>query len=271
MSKPSAEQLMALADGELDAAASRELEAQIAADPQLAMQYRVFVETKEPISRLFASRAQDAVPERLVALVQDYDLGAQPHGTARPRKLNFGSGMERLRRRFADAVVAPQFALAGIAAAFALGLALGVTLPNGPATTQSPTGEMLVGWHPAGSGLGAALEAKSSGARVAIGQAGGVAIAFRGVLSFRSKAGEFCRQYRLEPSDGRAQLGVACRRDRGGWKDVIRVTGAKVGALKPAVSVATQQVDQTIDRLIAGNVMDGSNEARMIAAGWRDR
>ena len=73
MNRPSVEELMAFADGELDAVRCQEIDALIAADPELAKQYRVFVDTKEPITQLFAGRVHDAVPERLVSLVRNYD------------------------------------------------------------------------------------------------------------------------------------------------------------------------------------------------------
>lgn len=270
MSEPTAEQLMALADGELDADTSRELRATIAADPKLASQYQVFVETKEPITELFASRAQDDLPEQLVALVRDYELGARRHDAVSPRKMSQGFGLGRLLGRFADAVFSPQVALAGIAAAFALGLAIGTTLPSDPVASR--TGGQLTGWHAASSGLGAVLESTPSGKRIDIGQADSGGVAFVGVLSFLSKAGQFCRQYRLEQTGGGAQLGVACRRSDGtGWKDAIRVSAAATGTVKPAFSVADRQVDQTIDRLIDGDVLAGKSEARLIAGSWRTR
>ena len=49
MKRPSSEELMALADGELDATRSREVAAQIEANPALAREFEVFARTREPI------------------------------------------------------------------------------------------------------------------------------------------------------------------------------------------------------------------------------
>ena len=46
MKRPSSEELMALADGELDAARSREVAAQMEADPSLAREFEVFAKTR---------------------------------------------------------------------------------------------------------------------------------------------------------------------------------------------------------------------------------
>ena len=62
--------LMAYADGELDAATARQIEAAIADDPALAERARVFRESASLLRGAYADALHEEVPERLLAAVR---------------------------------------------------------------------------------------------------------------------------------------------------------------------------------------------------------
>lgn len=62
--------LMAYADGELDAATARQIEAAVAADPALAERVRMFRESAALLHGAYADAMHEEVPERLLAAVR---------------------------------------------------------------------------------------------------------------------------------------------------------------------------------------------------------
>jgi anti-sigma factor RsiW len=69
--------LMAYADGELDAATARQIEAAIAADPALAARVRLFRESAALLRGAFGDALHEEVPERLRAAVQPAKASAE--------------------------------------------------------------------------------------------------------------------------------------------------------------------------------------------------
>ncbi len=66
--------------------------------------------------------------------------------------------------------------------------------------------------------------------------------------------------------------GVACRKQNQAWADVIRVAvkaGASGGIKAAAESAAPQQIDKTVDGMIAGDFLGPQEEKRLIRQGWR--
>lgn len=276
MNRPSVEELMAFADGELDAVRCQEIEALVAADSELAKQYKVFADTKQPITQLFADRAHDAVPEHLVSLVRNYDQQGRSQSvvTATPpaRGKRFGGFL----RRLSESLSAPPFVMAGVTGAFVVGIAFGTMLSADLITPVAPhsTGSgHLIGWHAPHSTLGAALDSSPSGTQVQIARNDGTSTTFKGVLSFRSQDGAYCRQYLVQRTDGNAAQGVACRKENHGWNDVVRVATkvAKQRGIKPASNEADRQIDMTVDGMIAGDVLGVQDEKRLIGQGWRPK
>src|SRR5690554_4866178 len=83
----SEEMLMALADGELDADTTRQLQTRLAAEPQLHARYARYTRSAEAVRALFADVLAEPPPERLAAI-----RGAAGPGAAAPpaRRWNMG-------------------------------------------------------------------------------------------------------------------------------------------------------------------------------------
>ena len=76
MREYSDEELMAYADGELPEAQAAELRETIAREPALARRVDAYRQSRELLRGVFAPRAQEPVPPRLLALLQTADLPA---------------------------------------------------------------------------------------------------------------------------------------------------------------------------------------------------
>lgn len=92
----------------------------------------------------------------------------------------------------------------------------------------------------------------------------------RPVLSFRSNAGQWCREYLLETSDN-AWRGVACRDDRAWRTRVISEVGQpeSAGEYRPAGATDSDSVAAFIDRHAADLPLSAREEAGIIDTEWR--
>ena len=266
MNKPSSEELMALADGELDAARSRQVAAQIDADPALAREFQVFADTRDPISQLFADRVNETVPQHLVSLIRNYDLKPQPQRTFAPTRSGW-------LQRLSELLSPSPAVMAGVAGAFVIGLAVGALMSSDAFVPDASENQQLVGWHTPDSPLGTHLEGSAGGSWIAVAQ-NDPSTTFKGVLSFRKSDGGYCRQYLVRRADAGAIQGVACRGKQRGWTDVIRIAvkaGASGGVKAAAVKDATKQIDSVVDGLIAGDFLGAQDEQRLIKHGWQQK
>ena len=89
----------------------------------------------------------------------------------------------------------------------------------------------------------------------------------RPVLSFRSTAGNWCREYLLEQA-GNNWRGVACRDDNGWRTEVISAVAAASSAseYQPAGSADSDQIANFISDHAADIPLSGKQEARLIDA-----
>ncbi|WP_297793444.1 hypothetical protein [uncultured Marinobacter sp.] len=90
-------------------------------------------------------------------------------------------------------------------------------------------------------------------------------------LTFRSLAGEWCRQFRLD-MEASASEQIACRRDGGSWERVAQVEA------EPAAAPGTYQtasggsvLDQTLDQMMADVPIGPAAERALIQHEWGDR
>ncbi|MGH6786660.1 MAG: anti-sigma factor family protein [Novosphingobium sp.] len=222
------EQIAAYADGELDELTAARIARAVADSPELAAQLAAHLGLRDTLSAHFAPILEEPVPEAIgapiAAAAKVVDLGA-------------------VREQRAAWWRAP--AVRWGAPALAASLALAVLLPRG--------GETAEGYAP--TQLAAALEATSSGTATN---------GTRVLLSFRDKAGAFCRGY-ASP----AQSGIACK-DDAGWK--LRMTAggsaAQAGEFRQAGSGEAAVMAAAQD-LAAGSALDGPGERAARANGWR--
>lgn len=241
--------LMALADGELDAAAAAAAARAIAADPDAARRFAAFAETRARLSALAA--AQDEVPAALRARVAD-TIAA--HGTAARARGDAADGAPD------DKVVRPAFGRRP-APVWALPLAASLALAVG----------LGAGFMARGPGPGAPAAGFDSAAvqdalgRLATGESAATdAGALRVVSSFRDGADALCREAELMPAGRDGALGVLCRGDGGQWRpELVLRQPAAGGALSTASGLGA--LDAFLADIGAGAPLDPAAEAAALA------
>jgi hypothetical protein len=233
----SEETLMAYADGEGDAATRASVEAAMREDPQIAQRVARHRAMREAMKGAFSAVLEEPVPERLIAAARGRTA------PARNRKA-VGNSARRWQ----------PFALA---ASLLVGLGAGYLTWHGSGTLIEANSGGLV----AGAALADALSTQLSDDRSAN------AVAVTG-LSYRNKAGGYCRTFSLSGTD--AASGLACR-DGTRWKIKALAQSARDqsdtnfrtagSALSPAIRAA---VEESID----GEPLDRAAEIAARQAGW---
>lgn len=237
---PSKETIAAYADGQLEGDALREVEAAIAAEPELRAQVEAHQALKARLSGHFAPLMDRPVPERFVELLKD--------APDRDNVVEFAAAPSRKRAGAA----APRFRWFAPALAASLMIAL-----VGYGVSQRSVRDYAVG--DVATALDRQLVATQPGqAPVRI------------LLSFRDGEGRFCRGFSSE-----AQSGIACRDGRG-WKLGKVIGGEKasggenagVGEYRQAGS-ADGEVLAAIQDLAQGPALGDREERNAMQAGWR--
>jgi hypothetical protein len=154
--------------------------------------------------------------------------------------------LERLRRRYR----VPAWSLAAGPALAAAVVALGAWLAAAPLGR----GDLVQ------ANLRLALERTESGKDAAL-------VALRPVLSFRSKAATWCRQYELRYATKEASHGLACRDDGGRWDVVAATPPAGVG-IRPAGSGPRKAIDELVTAMIGDRPLTRADELARIGKAW---
>lgn len=250
------ELLMAYADGELDAAASAEVEAAIAADPALAQTVARHRALRRQLREAFAPALDEPVPEHLMALVRAPAATSAAATGATPAATSGAAPVAdvvplRPRRRWA----LPEWA--GMAAALALGVALSQAfLAPSPADLRTVAGGALRADGALAQALDRQLAADNTPAgRIALG------------LSFRDGSGAYCRSFVLR--DDRPLAGLACRADDGWHVPITSEAEADTGELRRAAASLPPAVLLAVETRLAGDTLDAEAERRARDAGWR--
>ena len=232
------ETLMAFADGELDAAAAATVEAALRDDPRIAARVAAHRALRARVQAAFAEELAEPVPRRLI----DAAMRAPTAAVDAPKIVP----LDALRKRREHSWRRAPLPLA-IAASLVLGIGIGFVAWRSavPILGENAQGALI-----ADGDLARALSDQLSGP----GAAGGVGIG----LSFLSKAGTYCRTFRIAKAV--APAGLACRNGTDWRIDVLTQSAAGPGAqaayrmagsdLPPAVLAAVQSriVDQPLDR-----------------------
>jgi len=241
--KFSDEMLMAYADGELDLVARAEIEAAIAADPEVARAVERHRALAARVQGAYRSMLVEPVPEKLAALVSE-PAAAQVVPIGVHRKERPAPAPSR--------PFVPQWA--AIAASLAIGVLVGLFALREPAAPWEESGAGLV----ASADLDRALSTKLAGEAdvddVRVG------------ISFRNRAGVYCRTFHVQREAPLA--GLACR-DGGDWRlDVLATAARQEGDLRPAAALP-MAVLQAVDAAIDGEPLDAAAETAARDAGWR--
>ncbi|HXS19847.1 MAG TPA: hypothetical protein VN735_01385 [Steroidobacteraceae bacterium] len=245
------EVLMAYADGELDASTRAAVEAAMASDPEMARRISQHKALRNRVSSAFNKVLDEPVPARLLTAARNEHAGGPPGA----RKDN----VMPLRRRQVQRWTWPQWT--AIAASLIIGVIIGrMALVR----TGSPGPLAMRGGRIFAAGMLAdALSQQLTGNQAA-------AAPVRIGVSFRSKAGEYCRTFSLrQPA---ALAGLACRAADGWELSALARTelpDGGSGAYRPAASSMPPAVIAAVESRILGEPLDAHAEAAARGRHWQ--
>lgn len=225
------ETVAAFVDGELDDVTARRIEREAEGDPALAAEIARHQALKSQLAAHYAPVAEEAIPERLRALL----VGNQNVDSS------LAGRREAKRGRFAT------MQWGAMAASLALGLTLGLRpwMPAAEVTTDSGT---LVAAGPLADALDSQLASNQPGAaRIRIG------------LSFRDAQGRYCRSFESAALDG-----VSCRED-GRWALERTLRGQAASEYRQASSGV---LASAVADMMKGAPLDAAAERAARDAGW---
>jgi len=223
------ERIIAYVDGELDPAASRAFEADMAADPQLAAEVALHRSLAARIGHTYAPVLDEPVPPRLAAMA----AAANDETARRP---GFGPP-----------------AWAAMAACLVVGVLAGrLALPPQAGPLVSRGGE---------------LAARGELARALSGQLSAQPGAIRVGLTFRTADGRYCRTF--QSARERLAGLACRRGDAWVAEVATPFRPRPAPDYRTAASDTPPAVLATVDRLIAGAPLDAAQERAARDAGWR--
>ncbi|MDR7102874.1 hypothetical protein [Croceicoccus sp. BE223] len=229
--KVTREELAAFSDGELDFERHVEVERAVAADPDLERAVAAHRALRARLSTHFAPILDEPVPERLRTLLQhkssviDFDKQRQSRSTTRFNAPRWGW-------------------IAGPALAASLILAL--LIPREIGSESYASGQVAA----ALDGQLVATQPADAPVRV--------------MLSFRDRAGAYCRAY-----SGADQAGIACK-DAHGWRMIEHFEDATAerGEYRQAGSGQAQLMMRAQD-MASGSALNGGQELQARSKGWK--
>lgn len=241
----SEETLMAYADNELDAQTRTAVEAAMAADPEIARRVAQHKALRGKVRLAFDNVIEEPTPQRLINAARGAPA-VRREGNVVP-----------LRRKAPQRRGVPLWA--SIAASLVIGIIIGQAMlhSSGSTTVTSRDGQLL-----ASGVLAHALTAQLASAQtdqnpVQIG------------VSFKSKAGDYCRTFTVHESTTLA--GLACRQHDDWHVQVLAQTTPAAqggGAYRQAGSEIPKSVLQSVDDTIAGDPLDAHAEAAARDKNW---
>lgn len=256
------ETLMAFADGALGHEEAARIADAVSRDPALAARVESFKMTRTLTKRAFGDvevpqRLSERISALTAAAAQTEAKIVAPDAARPPRR--------EIARRSADR---GRWRIVARANAFALAAAASVALVvgfgggyltgsiSGP-SEASPQLESFAATQDIGP-IAAALNAVASGPRTSLGENGSL---FRGVASFRSQDGRFCREFEIDRRSGETTVGVACAEAGGGaWRLQFLVEAPATGdGFAPASSLAS--LEAYLTAIDAGPALTAEQEA----------
>ncbi|MFT3728914.1 MAG: hypothetical protein QM759_13910 [Terricaulis sp.] len=241
MTQISDDELMAFADGALDARRAAEVGAAVAADATLAAKVERLRASTAAFKGAFAGQLDVEVPAYLRAIVE---RGAADNVVAfKPRRTQ-----------------APLWAsIAAAAACLVVGFGVG-RFNSGDGLFEMRSGHALVAAHD----LRGALETAASGAGV-----GDVRIA----LTFPQANAGYCRVFRIDRGDAPATAGLACKAQDDWTVVALGEAGRGVahGGMEQAAADIPEAVLQAAADRQGGDALDANAEAQALKAHWRRR
>ncbi len=243
--KFSDEMLMAYADGELDLVSRAEIEAAMAADPEIARAIERHRALAARVQSAYQGVLDEPVPPKLASMAAE-PLTAPVIDLASKRAAQAQARADASRWRL------PQWS--ALAASVAVGAMIGFLVMRGePLPYEETTGGLV-----ARGELDAALTRQLAGSL----GTGKLQVGF----SFRHHDGAYCRTFHLQQQAPLA--GLACRRDDAWMLEVLAAAAAHEGELRPAAAMP-MAVLQAVDAAIEGEPLDAAAETAARDSGWQ--
>jgi hypothetical protein len=244
------ETLMAYADGELDDAQRAAIAAAVERDPELARRVERHRATRARVAGAFARVLDQPLPGKLITAARGADAAAATSATQRRGEV----------LQFPSQASAPRTRRWGVRewGAMAASVVLGVLASWQWLAPQQPFLSPRNGALVASGGLATALDAQLASTQreddaVQIG------------VSFRSRAGEFCRSFVLREA---GTAGLACRAGDE-WRIAVTATAAEASGGIRQASAAAPAVLKEIEAQISGEPLDAAGEKDALAGGWK--
>lgn len=241
----SEEMLFAYVDGELDAAATAQVEAALAQDTQLAARVAEQRRLRTLLQDRFDPVALEPVPERLLQAATTSPAAVVDIASARARRALPERGRSWAWREWG-----------AMAATLVLGLMAGFawrdTTGDQPLVTRN--GSLVATGHLADVLSNQLAGKPEDGSAAQIG------------LSIKSTSGEYCRSFTVKQT-----AGLACRRgDQWAVDVVVRgMPAAGPGEFRQAGSALPDAVRTAIEQRMSGEPLTGTEEAAQLRAQWR--
>lgn len=243
--KFSNEMLMAYADGELDLVSRAEIEAAMAADPEIARIIERHRALAERVQSAYRGVLEEQVPAKLASLAAE-PLTAPVVDLASRRAAQVQARAETSRWRL------PQWG--ALAASVALGAMVGILVMRGEPLPYEETTNGLFARGDLDEALTRQLAGSLGTGKPQVG------------ISFRHHDGAYCRTFHLQQQAPLA--GLACRRGDA-WKlEVLAAAAPREGELSPAAAMP-MAVLQAVDAAIEGEPFDAAAETAARDAGWQ--
>lgn len=234
--------LSAFLDGELPVAEMEQVRTQLAEDPTLADRLAELSAVDAIVSQHAHAIDQRPLPRKLQQLLEE-DLKPQP-----AEVITFP-----LWRR-ARQVLNQQ---TGIAAAVALVFGFGLSQVTGNLSGQQTDSWLPIAQH---------LETLPSGTSEAL--PGGQQITPR--ITFINREGQYCRQY-LMTGAGENSENIACRTQQAdaGWEQRASIRQPSTAPGNYQTASGGSLLDSALDQMMAGSIIEPSNEKRLIESDWQ--
>ena len=247
--------LCAYLDGELSDEEEANVAARLAAEPSLAARLAALRGADTDARRVYQAVDDQPLPQAVLDLL---DAGEPARAPAEARVIPFPA---RVLRDFWQAPVAIAASVA-LATGFVVASLYDQRVPRG-----GPAETLLAGEVAPGSELYRLLESGISGSPMDFGgdRRGHV------LLTFQDRAGEYCRQARLDDSSGSVQA-VACRRN-GTWRNEVwsfRQAPDASANYQQASSGVPPAVQAALSELLADQPPLGlTAEKQIVSRGWK--
>ncbi len=277
--------LMAYADDVLDSEMRAHVEAFLQRDPESLRLVEVYRATGTSLGQLYKAPALEPVPSHLVDFVLQYGKG----GPAPVKKASFKAKLAAWRRKLISTAAWDKL----VHHAVWEKLSQPVTLQLAAASAAALIIGASAGWMLHGSGedenayelavfkngqifangtLRNVLESLPSGQEARTAGGAQDASVVRASLTFKNKAGNFCREYEVAAAGSRQYAGLACREGQGKWALQVHIAespatpGAQTGL---AGGGHNALLDPVVDRMMDGIAFGKKEEEAALAGEWK--